>query len=65
VCTKARNQKLKEKRTKNKNGYRVCSEEMVPGQKLWSQSRGRKRKARVEKICGTGRFCAWSEEAKE
>ena len=30
------------KRTKNKNGYRVCSEETVPGQKPWSQSGGKK-----------------------
>ena len=32
--------KTKKKRTKNKNGYRVCSEETMPGQKTWSQSGG-------------------------
>ena len=48
--------KAEKRRTKNKNGYRVCSEETVPGQKPWSQSGGRKGKSRVERICGTGRF---------
>ena len=48
--------KTEKKRTKNKNRYRVCSEETVPGQKPWSQSGGRKRKSRVERICETGRF---------
>ena len=48
--------KTKKKRTKNNNGYRkLCSEETVPGQKPWSQSEGRKRKSRVERICGQGK----------
>ena len=53
-CTEPEN-KTEKKRTKNKKGYWVCSEETVPGQKRWSQSGVRKRESRVVRICETGR----------
>ena len=55
-CTEPKTKTRKMNKLKNKNGYAQ--------KKRWSQS-GWGRKSRVEMICGTGRFLAWSETATE